>query len=345
MRDDEGILVGRRRFDLGSEAVVERKLGLVLVNDAREVTHGRRRQLGLCDQQPFQPDGSDIVVRDRRRGGQHSGRHRLLGNGRVFPGDRFRGIDRVQGKAAAPGILLVALVLQDSRGMRDRNHGTEARREQLLEGRARRGHLDPRSSVRAFGEFENGANECDAALALGQYGDLLFLQVRNALDLLAAGADQQHHVMVEDRDRAGAGRNLGVGAQDRKVGFLAVELCERLCIVAAGHDLQPQPRRIILQERCKPGGETRLGAVGLADGKDQRLGIAKPDPAAPHRGGGQDQGEDRKQKDLRAVAFDDPRAATRHFWVRRWGFSTHGSYPVRGRFAVKSAPQAVRMNS
>ena len=169
----------------------------------------------------------------------------------------------------------------------------------------------------------------DAALAVGHDRDLLFLQVRDGLDLLAAGTDQQQHVMIEDRDRAGAGRDLGVGAQNRKVGFLAVELRQRLGIVAVGHDLEPQPRGIVLQHRRQPGGEARLGAVGLADGKHQRLGISQPGPAAPHRGGGQDQGQDGKQHDLGAVAFDDPRTAARHFRMRRWGFSTHGSYPVR----------------
>jgi len=40
--------------------------------------------------------------------------------------------------------------------------------------------------------------------------------------------------VFEDRDRAGAGRDLGVGAQYREAGVLAVELLERLCIVAVG---------------------------------------------------------------------------------------------------------------
>jgi len=32
--------------------------------------------------------------------------------------------------------------------------------------------------------------------------------------------------------------------------------------------------------------------------------------------------------------------------MRRWGFSTHGSYPEgQGRIVAKLAPQAVRMNS
>ena len=149
--------------------------------------------------------------------------------------------------------------------------------------------------------------------------------------------------MFEDRQSAGAGRYPGVGAQYRKVGILAVELRQRLCIVAVGHDLEPQPRGIAFQHRRQPGGEARLGAAGLADGKHQRLGIAQPGPATPHHGGGQDQGQDGKQQDLGPVALDDPRTAMRHFRMRRWGFSTHGSYPEGlGRVA---AEQAVRMNS
>ena len=92
MRDDEGILVGRSRLDPGGEAVVQRELGLVLVDDAREVADGRGRQLGLRDQQPFQPDRVEIFLGNRGRGGQHAGRDRLFGNGRVFAGHRLRRI-------------------------------------------------------------------------------------------------------------------------------------------------------------------------------------------------------------------------------------------------------------
>src|ERR1700676_180368 len=104
--------------------------------------------------------------------------------------------------------------------------------------------------------------------------------------------------MFEDSDRAGAGRDLGVGAQDRQIGFLAVELRERLGIVAIGYDLEPQPRSVVLQQRGKLGGETRLGAVGLADGKDQRFGISQPYSAPPPRRSGQNQRQDGKDDDL-----------------------------------------------
>ena len=66
MRDDEGILFGRGRLDLGSEAAIECEFGLVLVNDTREVAHGRRREPGLGDQQPLESDGLDVIFRQRR---------------------------------------------------------------------------------------------------------------------------------------------------------------------------------------------------------------------------------------------------------------------------------------
>ena len=172
-----------------------------------------------------------------------------------------------------------------------------------------------------------------------------FFRSATVLIFLSPGLSSSNDVVIEDRDGAGAGRDLGVGAQDRKIGLPAVELRERLGVVAVGHDLEPQPRGIVLQQRGELGGEPRLGAVGLADGKDQRLGIAQPGPAAPHRGGGQDQGQDRKQHDLRAVAFDHPRTACAAFRVAALGLQRSWLIPDRGRFAVKSAPQAVQMNS
>ncbi len=250
----------------------------------------------------------------------------------------FAEIDSVQGEAAAPGERLVVLVLDDVRGVRDLDHGAEARCEQLFEGCAGRGHLDAGRRVRGVRELENIAYQRDAALAVGDDRDLLFLQFGNRLDLLAAGADQQKQVVIENGERAGAGRNSGVGAQYRQVRFLAVELRERLCIVAVGHDLESQPGGIVLQDRRQPGGKARLWAVGLADGKHQRFGIAQPGPAAPYHGGGQDQGQHGKQQNLGPVALGDARTARRHFRTRRCGFSAHGSYPqVQGRVAAVQA--------
>ena len=158
--------------------------------------------------------------------------------------------------------------------------------------------MHARGGFGRLGEFENRADERDAAFAVGQHGDLLFLQIRYGLDLLAAGTDQEHHVVIKDSDGAGARRDLRVGAQNRKVGVPAVELRERLGVVAVRHDLELQPRGIVLQHGGKPGGEARFGAVGFADGKYQCFGIAQPGPAAPNRCGGQDQGQNREQHDL-----------------------------------------------
>ena len=177
MRDDEGVLVGVRRLDLGGEAVVQRELGLVLVDDAREVA--RRSWSTSWTARP-----AAIAARSYRGRPREPPARRTACRSppfprkcRDFPGHRLRRIDRVQGEAAALGVLLVALVLHDLRGMRDRDHGAEARGEQLVEGRTRRRHLDPRGRVRGVGEFENIADEGDAALAVGEDGDLLFLQV------------------------------------------------------------------------------------------------------------------------------------------------------------------------
>ena len=62
MGNDEGVLVGRRRLDLGGKAVVERKLRLVLVDNAGKVGRCRRRHLRLSEQLPFEPDRIEIIV-------------------------------------------------------------------------------------------------------------------------------------------------------------------------------------------------------------------------------------------------------------------------------------------
>ena len=74
-----------------------------------------------------------------------------------------------------------------------------------------------------------------------------------------------------------------------RLASLAIELRQRLGVVGVGHDLEPQPRGVVLQHGGELGGEPRLGAVGIADRKHQRLGIPQPDPAAPDRRDGQDQ--------------------------------------------------------
>ena len=109
--------------------------------------------------------------------------------------------------------------------------------------------------------------------------------------------------------RAGARRDLGVGAQHRKVGLPAIERGERLGAVGVGHDLETQPRVVVLEHRGEPGGETGLQAVAVADGEDQRFGIPQPDAAAPCDGRDrQDQCQGGKQQHLPAVASDNLRA-------------------------------------
>ena len=285
------------------------------------------------------------VFGDCRRGGQHAGRHRLLGNSRVFSGDRFRRVDRVQGEGAALGELLVALVLDDPRGVRDRDHGAEARGKQFVEGRTRRRHLHPRGRVGVFGEFENIADQRDAVLVVGDDRDLLFLQVGDRLDLLAAGTEQQHQIMIEDRDRAGAGRDLGVGAQYRKIGVLAVELRQRLCIVAAGHDLELQPRGIVLQQRRQAW--WRSAPRGRWPRRRQRSAFrnyaARPGHPTPLRRSGPRSGLKTARSGCGCsfspangeAAFPEAALRLQRSWL----------LPGRGRFAVKLAPQAVQMNS
>ena len=100
--------------------------------------------------------------------------------------------------------------------------------------------------------------------------------------------------MLQDRQRAGARWNLGIGAQHCEIGLLAVELRERLGIVGIERDLQAQPRGGVLENRGELGGKHRLIALGVANSDGQRLGVSQPDAAASHRRNGQDQGQQRK---------------------------------------------------
>ena len=182
------------------------------------------------------------------------------------------------------GRLCIALVLYDLRGVRNGDRrAVAARREQLLECRIRRRHLDPRTAIGAIGNFEDAAHEPGAVVAVGQNGNLLFLQLRKRLDFLAARTDQQQHVMFQDGKGAGAGRDPCIGAQHREIGLPAIERRERPGTIGVGHDLEAQPRRVGLEYCGKLGGETGLKAVGVPDGEDQRFGIFQPDAAAPNR--------------------------------------------------------------
>ena len=106
-----------------------RELGLVFVDRARQLLRGRRRHLGLRDQQPLQPDGVEIVVGNRRRGGQRAGRQRFLVIAGLRRASAFDFVDRVQGEAATLGDVFVALVLHDRRGVRDGDRPRHSRRK------------------------------------------------------------------------------------------------------------------------------------------------------------------------------------------------------------------------
>ena len=125
--------------------------------------------------------------------------------------------------------------------------------------------------------------------------------------------------MIKNRERAGARRDLRVGAQHGDIGVPAIECRERPGSVGVGHDLELQPRGIVLQHGSKSCGEARLRPVGIGNRKHKRLGIPQPDPAAPDGRRGQDHREDGEQDDLRAVALDDARA--------RRGISGSGARP------------------
>src|SRR5258705_9775445 len=84
----------------------------------------------------------------------------------------------------------------------------------------------------------------------------------------------------------------------------------------------------VVENAVKLFGKARFNAVGIAGGEHQAFGIPQPDPAAPNRRDGQDQGQGDKQQHLSAVA--DARTRGRPFRIRRWDFSTHGLYPPRG---------------
>ncbi len=187
MRDDEGVLVGIGRLDPGGKAVLQRQFGLVFVDRAREVSGRRRRHPGLRDQKPLQPDGIDIVIGNSRRGGQHAGRQRFLGNAGISPRQRLGLVDRVDGEAAAPGILLVALVFHQRRGVRDGDYRAIAARANSLSSVAFGGAVCTREAVGAVGYLERVADEGCGAVAVGQHRDLLFLSSASDLIFLLPG--------------------------------------------------------------------------------------------------------------------------------------------------------------
>src|SRR4051812_38867312 len=116
--------------------------------------------------------------------------------------------------------------------------------------------------------------------------------------------EQQHEIVLEDRERARPQRHLGVGAQHREVGLLAVELGDRLDVVGVVDDLDPEARGVVLQDASELGCELRLVAVGGADRKGQRLRIVHQHAAAPDGGKRQQQGQHDVEEDLLLIGLD-----------------------------------------
>jgi hypothetical protein len=68
--------------------------------------------------------------------------------------------------------------------------------------------------------------------------------------------------VLDDRQRAGAGRNFLVCAEQREVGEAPIEQRKRLGIVGIVYNLEAKARGCASQDRRQPLGEMRLLAVG-----------------------------------------------------------------------------------
>ena len=188
VRDDEGVLVGVGGFDPGGEAVLEREFSLVFIDRAREIaprsstTSWTARPAAIAAR----------WYRDRRRESPATEDSMPVASVSSEMPDssrqRFQLVDRVQGEAAVHGILFVAPVLHDRRGVRDGDDSAvAARREQFVERRIRRRQSGPATGLGAVGDFEQIADERRAVVAVGQNRDLLFLQSASDLIFLPPG--------------------------------------------------------------------------------------------------------------------------------------------------------------
>ena len=96
-------------------------------------------------------------------------------------------------------------------------------------------HLHPRCGIRNYRRISRRLRTNAALLSpFANTAIFRFLQIGKRFDLLAARADQQHHVMLEHGERAGAGRDLGVGAQHRQIGLPVLEFGQRPGVIAIG---------------------------------------------------------------------------------------------------------------
>lgn len=160
---------------------------------------------------------------------------------------------------------------------------------------------------------------------------IFFFQFRERLDRFAGGADQQHQIVFEYGEGAGARRHLGVGAQHRQSGPPAIELGQRLGIIRIGHGLETQPRSTVLEGGGELAGKPRLRATCIADGEGQRFGMLQPGARAPNCYDGKNQGQRGKQQHLSTIAPGGARTRGRLVRLRRGDVSAHGLYPGPGR--------------
>ena len=210
-----------------------------------------------------------------------------------FARQRLGFVDRIQREAAALGDLLIGLVPHGPGGMDDGDHRAKA-----AAGANSLSSVAPCGAIWIFAASGLSAGmsrmlrtKASDDFVLGEDGDLLLLELGERLDLLVAGAEQQHEIVLEDRERARPQRHLGVGAQDGEIGLPAIELRERLGIVCVVDDLDPETRGIVLQQCGELGANSASSLLGVADGKGQRLRIVQPGAAAPDGGERQQQGQ------------------------------------------------------
>src|SRR5262249_42881231 len=134
--------------------------------------------------------------------------------------------------------------------------------------------------------------------------------------------DQEHGVVLDDRQRPRAWRNLRIGTEQRKVGEAAVEQRQRLGIVSTGYNLEAKTGGGVLHDRREPLSEMRLLAVGGADGEDQGFRALHPGAAGPDRESGEDQRQQREQHHLAAVG--DGKLRSLRLLRLGWDLSAHG---------------------
>ena len=160
-----------------------------------------------------------------------------------FLGNRFRRIDRIQGEAAAPGILLVALVLHDPRSVRV---STTAPSPAATARRRSRpaAPSGPASSPPGCRRVREYWYQRNPALAVGYDRDLSFFNSAIDSDLLAVRADQEQQVVFEDRQRAGAGRIRASVRNIARSASLRSNCDSAFALSPLGTILQPQPEEL-----------------------------------------------------------------------------------------------------